>query len=175
MRTTSIAVAAAVMALALAGCDRLADVEASDIGASPLASFTADGSGREALEDALEDKAGNVGTHVPTGDGALSLTMTAPRDLTVETSAAVDCSVDGRVYSASTSAQGDAGSATFSLTAARYQGAGDYALVGTLEVVADGETTTVPVAAQGTIADDLSGSVTIDAENVSVTLGWTCG
>ncbi len=170
MRHTSIAVAAAVMALALAACERPADIDAS-----ALPSFTADGSGRAAVEDALEDKAGNVGTHVPTGDGSLSLTMTEPRALTVETEATVDCSVDGRLYTASTSAQGEAATATFSLTAARYQGEGDYAFVGTLDVIADGETTTVPVAAQGTIADDLSGTVTVDAQNGSVTLGWTCG
>lgn len=169
MRST-IPVAAAVMALALAACERPADI---DTGALPT--FSPDGSGRAAVEDALEDRADGVGTRVPAGDGSLSLHMTSPRELTVETEASIDCSVDGRMYRASTMAEGEEASATFSLTAARFDGAGDYAFVGTLEVVADGETITVPLATQGTLADDLSGTVTVEAENIAVTLGWTCG
>ncbi len=168
--------AAAALALALTACDRQIDAaDIADIDGSPLASFTADGSGRDAVEDALADKADAVGTHLPTGDGSLSVTMTQPRELSISTEATVECDATGRTYTASTSATGEVRDATFSLTAARYQGAGDYAFVGSLEVTADGETTTVPVAAQGTVADDLSGTVTVDAENASLTLGWTCG
>ncbi|WP_291382768.1 S8 family serine peptidase [Demequina sp.] len=109
------------------------------------------------------------------GDGTVTLTMTAPRPVSAQTSATVDCAVSDRTYTASTGAASDNASVTFELTGMPYRGAGEIAFAGTVTVATADDIVTVPVVGPGEVAADLSGTLSVNTSAAAFALAWTCG
>ncbi len=107
--------------------------------------------------------------------GSVTLSITVPRSLRLTTAAPVECAVDGRTYTATTGASGQNASVQFSLTGAPYRGPGDVVFAGTMTATLGTEQVSVPIAGKGTVGADLSGSLTIDTDDVALSLTWICG
>lgn len=111
----------------------------------------------------------------PSGNGSFTLTMTAPRQATLTTAATVECSTAGRSYEAHSASGGNIATTSFDVTGAPYRGAGDILYAGTITVVFEDESYVVPLAGTGKVEDSLAGHLSVETDEVALTIAWTCG